>query len=69
MCSLCHKAPSIACDAQSTSQVLIIHIGDASTLGGATSRGVGRVGHGIASYLHPALVVDCAILHGQLIQI
>lgn len=51
------------------SRVLIIHIGDASTLGGATSRGVGRVGHGIASYLHPALVVDCAILHGQLIQI
>lgn len=69
LCPMSHNAPSITRDAQSMSQVLIIHISDVSTLGGATGRGVGRVGHRMASYLHPALVVDRTVLHGQLMQI
>ena len=50
------------------SRVPMIHISCSSSFEGTSSKGVGRIGHEMVSFPHSRLVVDCAILHGQLIQ-
>lgn len=64
----CVRAYVTTCDSphvcvlRSMSPVLLSHISDSFSL-------VGRVGRGMASSPHPALVIECAVFHGQLTQI